>query len=500
MAGVGAAPASKPPRAASSVVLFRRVVGGAEVFWLKREKALAFAGGFYAFPGGKLDAADSAISVVGATGTQAALMVTAARELFEETGVLIADGAGALTQAQLDEARRALLDGKLPFAELLQAHKLTLNARLFHPIGRWVTPDFMPVRFDAQFFLVEAPAGMIASVWPGELSYGAWVNPAEALEQWKKGTALLHPPNLYALQVMARFSTLEEAQRTLASPRNCQDFVAQRIEFQQGIRLIPMRSPTLPPATHTNTYVLGNGELIIVDPGTHEAAETERLVAMLRGLVAEGFKPVAIVLTHHHGDHISGVEALRQAFPLPLWCHELTANRLVWAVDRQLRDGEVLTLQGDPAMQFRIMHTPGHAKGHLCLVEESSKATLAGDMVSGVSTIVIDPPEGDMAQYLEQLLRLKALPVGTLYPAHGPAIPEGVAKLDEYLAHRAWREAKVLDALGTDALPVDKLVTKAYDDVAALVWPIAERNTLAILEKLCREGRAIQRGQNFQKT
>ncbi len=500
LAGVPPPPPGKPPRAASSVVLFRKAEKGAEVFWLKREKTLAFAGGFYAFPGGKVDAADAAIAVEGAQGDEAARIVAAARELFEETGVLVARGAERLSQAELDADRKALLDKQTTFAALLAARGLTLEAAPFHKLGRWVTPEFVPGRFDAQFYLVEAPQQMNAVVWPGELSYGAWVNPLVALEQWSTGQALLHPPNLFALQVMAEFTSLQSARHALAFPAHCQDFVAQRIEFQKGIRLFPMKSPTLPPATHTNCYVLGTGELLVVDPGTHLEEESRRLVALLEGLKAEGLTPLAIVLTHHHGDHTGGVEALRTALKLPLWCHSLTAERVPWPADRLLRDGEVLELSGSPAMRFKVLHTPGHAVGHICLVEEKSNAVVAGDMVSGVSTIVIDPPEGDMAQYLEQLRRLKALPAGTLYPAHGPASPEGVDKLEDLLSHRAWRETKVLDSLETTPQPIDLLVKKAYDDVASFVWPIAERNTLAILLKLVGEGRARQDGERYAKS
>jgi glyoxylase-like metal-dependent hydrolase (beta-lactamase superfamily II) len=112
-------------------------------------------------------------------------------------------------------------------------------------------------------------------------------------------------------------------------------------------------------------------------------------------------------------------------------------------------------------------------------------------MVAGIGTIIIDPPEGDMAEYLRQLERLKDL-VAVIYPAHGPAIPLGPAKLDEYLLHRRWREEKVRAAMEQLARPAtsDELVPLAYDDVVAFVWPIAERNTAAILEKLLAEGRA----------
>jgi len=159
----------------------------------------------------------------------------------------------------------------------------------------------------------------------------------------------------------------------------------------------------------------------------------------------------------------------------------------------------VLELSGPRPMRWRVLHTPGHARGHVCLFDEASRAAVVGDMVAGVGTIVIDPPEGVMAEYLAQLERLKALPVTTLYPSHGPVIADGPAKLDEYLMHRRWREEKVLAALKALGAPtVEQLVEKAYDDVQAFVWPIAERNTIAILEKLEGEGRAQRDGERWR--
>jgi glyoxylase-like metal-dependent hydrolase (beta-lactamase superfamily II)/8-oxo-dGTP pyrophosphatase MutT (NUDIX family) len=480
-------------RDAAVVILHRRAPHGLEVFWLKRDRALRFGGGFYAFPGGTVDPGDAAVPVEGAHGLDAALLVAAARELFEETGVLKARGAETLPQAELDELRRAVLDHRVRFGDVLAQRGYTLHASDFVPAGRWATPPYLPVRFDARFFLVEAPPQHEAVVWPGELSWGGWTTPCAALQQWSEGTALLHPPNLYTMQVLSRAASPLEAVEALHRPPHCAGYVSERIEFQRGILLYPLVTPTLPPATHTNAYVLGTGECVVVDPGAPDDGEVDRLVTFLRSLAPEGYRPKAVVLTHHHRDHVGGARRTAEALGVPVWAHARTADRLDVPVSRLLEDGDVLALDGPRPMRWRVLHTPGHAPGHVTLVDEATKAAVVGDMVAGVGTIVIDPPEGDMAEYVAQLARLAALPVSTLYPAHGPAIPDGVAKLEEYLAHRAWREAKVLEALASFGrkASLDELVPRAYDDVASFVLPIAERSTLAILRKLEREGRVV---------
>ncbi len=494
--GVPVPPPPPPPRDASVVVLFRRAANGVEVFWLEREQRLQFAGGFYAFAGGKLDAADKSVPVDGASGDAAAFIACAARELFEETGVLKAGGAEKLAQLELDELRRAVLNETMTLAQVLSSRGLTLHADDFVSAGRWVTPPYLPRGFDARFFLVESMPSQHAHVWKGELTAGEWIAPREALKRWEQGAALLHPPNLHALQVMARFTSVAQAAKELAAPPHVTDFIAERLEFQRGVMLFPLLTPTLPPATHTNAYLLGTKELLVVDPGSPDDEEVDRLVRFIRSLGPEGLHVKAIVLTHHHGDHVGGAKRLSEQLGVPVWAHERTADRSPVEVARTLRDGEVLELDGPLPMKWHVLHTPGHARGHVTLVDLATKSAIVGDMVAGVGTIVIDPPEGEMAEYLRQLSRLEALPVRAIYPAHGPVLPDGPAKLREYQLHRAWREQKVFEALQsfTGEVDLEKLVERAYDDVAAFVWPIAQRNTEAILEKLISEGRAKRVG------
>jgi glyoxylase-like metal-dependent hydrolase (beta-lactamase superfamily II) len=138
------------------------------------------------------------------------------------------------------------------------------------------------------------------------------------------------------------------------------------------------------------------------------------------------------------------------------------------------------------------VHTPGHADGHLCF--ELGVATIAGDMVAGVGTILIDPSEGDMALYLGSLERLLARPPAMLLPAHGPPIADGPSKLREYLSHRRMREDRVLAALTPEPATLAALLPVAYGDTPKILWPLAGRSMLAHLDKLARDGRARDDG------
>jgi ribonuclease/clavin/mitogillin len=264
-----------------------------------------------------------------------------------------------------------------------------------------------------------------------------------------------------------------------------------------GIASFAVRTPTLPPATHTSCYVIGDRELVLVDPASPYEDEQQALDRQLADWAAQGRVVVSIWLTHHHGDHVGDAQRLAERLGVPVAAHEATAERLEGRVrvDRTLRDGDVLHLAGEPRCALRAVYTPGHAPGHLCFLEEQSGALVAGDMVAGVGTILIEPSEGNMNAYLASLARMKALAPRLLLPAHGPVITSTVAKLDEYVAHRLWRERRVVEALerlGTATSTA--LVPLAYADVPRAIFPLAERSLIAHLVKLVEDGRAERTG------
>jgi glyoxylase-like metal-dependent hydrolase (beta-lactamase superfamily II) len=262
-----------------------------------------------------------------------------------------------------------------------------------------------------------------------------------------------------------------------------------------AVRCVPLRTPTLPPATHTNCLIVGERRVAVIEPASPYPDQQRRLD---QELDRHGGQVVAILLTHHHADHVGYAAALRDRLGVPLCAHRETAERVDFPIDRLLEDGEILDL-GD-GIEIEAVFTPGHAPGHLVYLERRSRIAHAGDMVAGEGTILIDPSDGgDMREYLASLERLGALGVRALVPAHGPVLEDPGAVVQHYIAHRLMRERKVLDAIGGEGAMVGEVLAKAYDDTPMLLWPLAARSLEAHLSKLVAEGRVKREGERVER-
>jgi endoribonuclease LACTB2 len=518
-------------RATAAVVLWRRSAAeGLAVYWVRRHPSMPFMGGWHAFPGGAVSRKDVELEEGGlpawisglargleprrATGAMPAtltaglgplapdglpgVVVATFRELFEETGVLPVAGGPPPAREHRLKARRALLAGETGFAEAVRELGVVLDASRLLFAGRWLTPPFSPLRFDNRFFLLEHPPGAPEPEASAEAIEAGWVRPGEVVERWRRGEVIAAPPILHLCRVLAE-DGIEAGLPRLRHPEEANLGPFRRIEFRPGIVMLPLATPTLPPASHTNAYLVGphrGGEAVLVDPGTPFADEIANLEEALAAAAERGHHLSAVWLTHHHPDHVGAAARIAERFAVPVAAHPATAERVRSRgirVERALADGERVRLagsagSGDAALVLRVVHTPGHAPGHLCFFEEGLGSLLAGDMVSAVSTIVIDPPEGDMDAYLASVERLRSLGARTLFPGHGPALVEPDTALAEVAEHRRWREERVLAAWRAGGREPAAMVPVVYDDAPRQAWPLAERQLLAHLRRLARSG------------
>jgi glyoxylase-like metal-dependent hydrolase (beta-lactamase superfamily II) len=241
----------------------------------------------------------------------------------------------------------------------------------------------------------------------------------------------------------------------------------------------------------TNTYVLGDRELAVVDPGPDLAAHTDAIMQALSG------KPLKwIFVTHTHGDHSPGTQALQALTGASVIGFAPPPDALyqdaTFKPDRLFRDGEQIACDG---FSMRLIHTPGHVSNHVCFLLEDDALLFTGDHILQGTTPVILPPDGDMRDYLASLAQLQTLSLKALAPGHGDIMHEPEQMITTLIRHRQRREQKIVTALqdlGPAAL--DVLVTQAYDDVAAHLIPWAKKTLLAHLIKLVRDGRASAEG------
>lgn len=456
---------SRGPRKSAVVVpVARTPAGGLRVLIGRRRSR--FLGGFYAFPGGVTEPEDGDPD----RDEDACLRRTAARELREETGL------HALPAGLLDAGRR-------------------------------ITPPFFPRRFDTLMYVAGFPRETDPEPEvPGEMEDLHWTTPAEAMRRWRALEIRVAPPLIPMLQELEHATDPDPAavaERLAARNAEMEGGDGPHIEFVPDVLMVPLETATLPPATTTNAYLIGAKDVLVLDPGG-EGAEAERLVRHVRRRVAEtGGRPAGIVVTHHHGDHVGGAAAAASALDVPVHAHPETWSR--WAGSaglraagraRELREGDTMKLSGGE--RLRAMHTPGHAAGHVALLEETQGSLFAGDLVSGLSTILIDSGPGEFDRFIASLERIRDAGARTIFPAHGPPMISPVRDVQRVLDHRREREDRIVAAIAGGARSVEAIAREAYRDTPQAPPALAAAQVLANLGSLERRGRVRAAGNGWE--
>lgn len=533
------------PRPAATLVVVRDGAQGIEVLLLLRAERGDHNSGAWVFPGGLVDAADrdahglchgcddAAASVrLGVAAGGLDFHIAAIRECFEECGLLFAvDSAGAPPEAPavvaLHDWRGRLHRGEVSPGEFARLHGLRLDAGRLAYLSHWLTPLARMKRFDTRFFIAEAPPGQVALHDGSEMTDHRWLRPADALAQ---GDALkLMGPTRATLMSLAAFETAAAAMAWARSVREvprifprigidaggprpvmpdefawaelgrldplghgqarCDIEPGRAVRLSARIVRVTAANAGVMTGPGTNTYLVGSegGEWAAIDPGPRDAAHVEAVLAAAPGPITR------ILVTHTHSDHSPNAALLKAR------TGARTLGRVADHPDRQdtgfvpdlpLVDGERIEIA--PGTTLRVIHTPGHASNHLCYLLEEERTLFTGDHVMQGSTVVINPPDGDMAAYLDSLRALGALGPQTLEwlaPGHGFLIEQPARAFDAIVRHRLKREAKVVQALqALGPASAERLLARVYDDVPAGLHGVAMRSLLAHLIKLRGDG------------
>jgi glyoxylase-like metal-dependent hydrolase (beta-lactamase superfamily II) len=400
-------------------------------------------------------------------------------------------------------------------------------------LSHWITPLGRVKRFDTRFFVAEAPAGQVAAHDGTEMTDHRWIRPADALSA---GDALkLMGPTRATLTRLQHFGNAASLMAWARSPRDVPLIFPRIANGAQGERhvlpeehswaeigrldpqglgtasydIVPGRPVRLSSriirvtasnagvmtGPGTNSYLVGGGarnEWVVIDPGPVDAAHVQAIIDAAPGRITRVFA------THTHSDHSPGAALLKAR------TDAITQGRVADHADRQdktfipdvaLAGGERIEI--DEGVTLRVIHTPGHASNHLCYLLEETRMLFTGDHMMQGSTVVINPPDGDMRAYLASLERLAALDLATILPGHGPPIDRPYEKIAEYVAHRLMREAQIVAAVAAGVDRIAEMVPRLYAEVPAALHGMASLTVRAHLDKLVADERVTESDGRF---
>ena len=445
----GIEPARLPePRESALGILLRRGGSGRwQVLLGRRSRTARFLPGHLAFPGGGMEPGDRVDEA-------SRWRRCATREMLEETGI------------EVDPAT-------------------------WQEGGERTTPPLFAMRFLTVFLLAEQPPGDDPAPPPvsPENETMVWIEPREVLKGFHAGDVMVPPPVLAVLRALDSGSPTDLPSVTaMVQAVNVVEEDRPRIEFVPGIWMLPVHTDTLPPATHTNVYLPVGDRFAVIDPGSGRPEEIDRLMRVIRRLVeATGAEPAGVLLTHHHQDHVSGAVQVAGSLGVPVFAHP---DAPCPGPVKPLTDRSPLDLGG---LTLIPVLTPGHAPGHLAFHVPERNVLISGDLVSGLSTMVIPPEPGAMDSYLDSLAVASSLGARRLLPSHGPPLPAAI--LEKTSKHRLKRESRIWEALEQGGpLPLARVSAAAYADSPGAIRFLAEQQTESHLFRLEAAGRVRRSG------
>ena len=405
-------------------------MAGLEALLTHRPATMAFAPGVHVFPGGRVDPADSAASLVARSAISPveaaaalggdlapepahAAHVAAIRELFEEAGVLLADVGGPKPgrDARIGAARSALVRGETTLAELAVDLDVRLRTDRLVPLSRWVTPSSMARRFDARFFAAILPPRTEATFEGDEVAAHAWLRPTDALAAMAAGRLAMWLPTSTTLQQLEHARSIEEIRDRLApGPLGTIEIG----EAADGVTRIVMPAGGGVAGQPVSTYLVGRHRFTLVDPGDPSRPALDRALALAH---AHGGAIEAIALTHVDPDHAAGAQAVAEVLGIPVFVGPGGGTSLPY-VTRELRDLDTLDA-GDIGLQ--VLSTPGLRRDHVAFVDPDGRFVIAGDLdgVRGARSI---PGPVDPAVLAASVARVRAVAPEAVWLAGHPPL------------------------------------------------------------------------------
>ena len=434
---------------------------GPDLFITRRQVHMPAFPGYWAFPGGKVDAEDSDAPL---------------------DHPLLRDHLPKRMRA-LDRELREELEFDL-FAAIERGEVLSL-----HEVGEATTPSIVPVRFRTHFYRIELSRRPAINAHQGETAEWAWM-PAQTLrERMDRGRLLAAPPTRIAVNHVADLPADTGAIRGFEFHFDPASDIPW-MEPMAGLRVFAVQSNTIPPADRTNAFLLGDegARQVLVDPSPGTPEELARLDALLDTLAVD-----EIFLTHHHPDHRERADVIARRLRVPMGMSADTCERIAKrqpaffeGVETKIyREGDVLTQwQGE---DIRVYAVPGHDEGQLALMPDSRLWCIVSDLIQGVGTVVVGGPEGNMRKYFESLQRVIDWNPDVIIPSHGIALGT-TYRIRETLKHRQQREAQIA-SLHAEGKSPQEMLPSIYQGLDPRLAPLALVNIHSHLQKLREEGR-----------